>query len=183
MFLKSDEDCDMTAETGRPQNRGNSMASTVFKRDLIDYARMMSNGYLRRCGRLLPTINGKTDAFALGLATSMAYDVLEAYCLSWETDESWGSKMYVGPPPAGKLLVVEDGVDRDTLGLGDLFAEIAQLREYGEVGVVEHLPIIDFAAPQLTKFFVVKEGQTIPKNLSGWARGAYEEALSSDGLQ
>ena len=35
----------------------------------------------------------------------------------------------------------------------------------------------------LTKFFVVKEGQTIPKNLSGWARGAYEEALSSDGLQ
>jgi hypothetical protein len=35
----------------------------------------------------------------------------------------------------------------------------------------------------LTKFFAVKEGQTIPKNLSGWARGAYEEALSSDGLQ
>ena len=35
----------------------------------------------------------------------------------------------------------------------------------------------------LTKFFVIEEGQTVPERLSGWAKRAYEEALSSDGLQ
>jgi hypothetical protein len=35
----------------------------------------------------------------------------------------------------------------------------------------------------LTKFVVIEEGQAIPKELAGWAQLAYEEALSSDGLQ
>ena len=35
----------------------------------------------------------------------------------------------------------------------------------------------------LTKFVVIEEGQAFPKELAGWARRAYEEALSSDGLQ
>jgi len=35
----------------------------------------------------------------------------------------------------------------------------------------------------LTKFLVIEEGQAVPKGLAGWARRAYEEALSSDGLQ
>ncbi|MFC1596708.1 hypothetical protein ACFL5Q_02065 [Planctomycetota bacterium] len=35
----------------------------------------------------------------------------------------------------------------------------------------------------LTKFVVIEEGQAIPRELAGWARRAYEEALSSDGLQ
>jgi hypothetical protein len=35
----------------------------------------------------------------------------------------------------------------------------------------------------LTKFFVIEEGQAVPKRLSGWAKRAYEEALSSDGSQ
>jgi hypothetical protein len=35
----------------------------------------------------------------------------------------------------------------------------------------------------LTKFFVIEEGQAVPERLSGWAKRAYEEALSSDGLQ
>ena len=35
----------------------------------------------------------------------------------------------------------------------------------------------------LTKFLVIEEGQAIPEGLAGWARRAYEEALSSDGLQ
>ena len=35
----------------------------------------------------------------------------------------------------------------------------------------------------LTKFLVIEEGQTIPEGLAGWATRAYEEALSSDGLQ
>ena len=35
----------------------------------------------------------------------------------------------------------------------------------------------------LTKFLVIEEGQAVPKGLAGWARQAYEEALSSDGLQ
>jgi len=35
----------------------------------------------------------------------------------------------------------------------------------------------------LTKFVVIEEGQAISKELAAWARRAYEEALSSDGLQ
>jgi hypothetical protein len=35
----------------------------------------------------------------------------------------------------------------------------------------------------LTKFVVIEEGQAIPKELAEWAKRAYEEALSSDGLQ
>ena len=35
----------------------------------------------------------------------------------------------------------------------------------------------------LTKFVVIEEGQAIPKELAGWAQLAYEEVLSSDGLQ
>jgi len=35
----------------------------------------------------------------------------------------------------------------------------------------------------LTKFLVIEEGQAVPEGLAGWARRAYEEALSSDGLQ
>jgi hypothetical protein len=35
----------------------------------------------------------------------------------------------------------------------------------------------------LTKFFVIEEGQTVHERLSDWAKRAYEEALSSDGLQ
>jgi hypothetical protein len=35
----------------------------------------------------------------------------------------------------------------------------------------------------LTKFLVIEEGQAFPKGLSGWARRACEEALSSDGSQ
>ena len=34
----------------------------------------------------------------------------------------------------------------------------------------------------LTKFFVIEEGRAVPERLSGWAKRAYEEALSSDGL-
>ena len=33
----------------------------------------------------------------------------------------------------------------------------------------------------LTKFLVTEEGQSIPKGLAGWAKRAYEEALSSEG--
>ena len=35
----------------------------------------------------------------------------------------------------------------------------------------------------LTKFVVIEEGQAFPKELAGWARRAYEEALSADGLK
>jgi hypothetical protein len=35
----------------------------------------------------------------------------------------------------------------------------------------------------LTQFVVIEEGQAIPKELPTWAQLAYEEALSSDGLQ
>ena len=35
----------------------------------------------------------------------------------------------------------------------------------------------------LTKFLVIEEGQAFPVGLAGWAKRAYEEALSSDGLQ
>ena len=35
----------------------------------------------------------------------------------------------------------------------------------------------------LTKFLVIEEGQAFPEGLAGWAKRAYEEALSSDGLQ
>ena len=35
----------------------------------------------------------------------------------------------------------------------------------------------------LTKFLVIEEGQAFPEGLAGWAERAYEEALSSDGLQ
>ena len=35
----------------------------------------------------------------------------------------------------------------------------------------------------LTKFLVIEEGQAVPEGLAGWAKPAYEEALSSDGLQ
>jgi hypothetical protein len=35
----------------------------------------------------------------------------------------------------------------------------------------------------LTKFVVIEEGQAFPEQLAGWARRAYEEALSLDGLQ
>ena len=35
----------------------------------------------------------------------------------------------------------------------------------------------------LTKFLVIEEGQAIPEGLAGWAKRAYEETLSSDGLQ
>ena len=35
----------------------------------------------------------------------------------------------------------------------------------------------------LTKFLVIEKGQVVPGELAGWARRAYEEALSSDGLQ
>ncbi len=35
----------------------------------------------------------------------------------------------------------------------------------------------------LTKFLVIEEGQAIPEGLAGWAKRAYEEALSSDGLE
>ena len=34
----------------------------------------------------------------------------------------------------------------------------------------------------LTKFLVIEEGQAFPEGLAGWAKRAYEEALSSDGL-
>ena len=32
----------------------------------------------------------------------------------------------------------------------------------------------------LTKFFVIEEGQAVPEGLSGWAKRAYDEALSLD---
>jgi len=35
----------------------------------------------------------------------------------------------------------------------------------------------------LTKFLVIEEGQAVPEGLAGWAKRAYEEALSSDGSQ
>jgi hypothetical protein len=35
----------------------------------------------------------------------------------------------------------------------------------------------------LTKFLVIEEGQAFPEGLAGWAKRAYEEALSSGGLQ
>ena len=35
----------------------------------------------------------------------------------------------------------------------------------------------------LTKFVVIEEGQAFPEELAGWARRAYEEALSADGLK
>ena len=35
----------------------------------------------------------------------------------------------------------------------------------------------------LTKFLVVEEGQVVPGGLSGWAKRAYDEALSSDRLR
>ena len=35
----------------------------------------------------------------------------------------------------------------------------------------------------LTKFVVIEEGQACPEELAGWARRAYEEALSADGLK
>jgi len=35
----------------------------------------------------------------------------------------------------------------------------------------------------LTKFLVIEEGQAVPEGLTGWAKPAHEEALSSDGLQ
>ena len=35
----------------------------------------------------------------------------------------------------------------------------------------------------LTKFLDIEEGQACPKELAGWAKLAYEEALSSDGSQ
>jgi hypothetical protein len=35
----------------------------------------------------------------------------------------------------------------------------------------------------LTKFLVIEERQAFPEGLAGWAERAYEEALSSDGLQ
>jgi hypothetical protein len=35
----------------------------------------------------------------------------------------------------------------------------------------------------LTKFLVIEEGQAFPEGLSGWAKLAYEQTLSSDGLQ
>jgi len=35
----------------------------------------------------------------------------------------------------------------------------------------------------LTKFLVIEEGQAAPEGLAGWAKRAYEEALSSDGPQ
>jgi hypothetical protein len=35
----------------------------------------------------------------------------------------------------------------------------------------------------LTKFLVIEEGQAVPKELAGWAKRAYEEASSSQGLQ
>ncbi len=35
----------------------------------------------------------------------------------------------------------------------------------------------------LTKFLVIEDGQSCPEELAGWAKRAYEEALSSDGLQ
>ena len=35
----------------------------------------------------------------------------------------------------------------------------------------------------LTKYLVIEEGQAVPEGLAGWAKRAYEEALSSDGLQ
>ena len=35
----------------------------------------------------------------------------------------------------------------------------------------------------LTKFMVIEEGQASPRELAGWARLAYEEALSADGLK
>ena len=34
--------------------------------------------------------------------------------------------------------------------------------------------------PGLTKFLVIEEGQAFPDGLAGWAKQAYEEALSSD---
>ena len=37
--------------------------------------------------------------------------------------------------------------------------------------------------PGLTKFLVIEEGQAFPEGLAGWAKRAYEEALSSGGLQ
>jgi hypothetical protein len=33
----------------------------------------------------------------------------------------------------------------------------------------------------LTKFLVIEKGQAVPEELAGWAKRAYEEALSSDG--
>ena len=35
----------------------------------------------------------------------------------------------------------------------------------------------------LTEFLVIENGQAFPAGLAGWAKRAYEEALSSDGLQ
>ena len=34
----------------------------------------------------------------------------------------------------------------------------------------------------LTKFLAIEEGQAVPEGLAGWAKRAYEEALSSEGL-
>ena len=35
----------------------------------------------------------------------------------------------------------------------------------------------------LTKFVVIEEGHAFPEGLAGWAKRAYEEALSPDGLE
>ena len=35
----------------------------------------------------------------------------------------------------------------------------------------------------LTRFLVVEQGQAVPEGLAGWARRAYEEALSFEGSQ
>ena len=45
-----------------------------------------------------------------------------------------------------ELFVVEHSVDGDATGLGDLFAEIPQFREYREVLIVEHFPIVDLGS-------------------------------------
>ena len=36
---------------------------------------------------------------------------------------------------------------------------------------------------RLAEFLVIEEGQAVPEELSEWSKRAYEEALSSDGLQ
>jgi hypothetical protein len=52
----------------------------------------------KRSGAVLPTVGGVTDAFAVGVAASFAYAALEAYCLPFETDDSWGSLLSPNPP-------------------------------------------------------------------------------------